>query len=481
MNKKEKICLSLITILGFSLRIINLGKHSFWCDELLAISLGKHSIKWIINYITYKDAHPPLFYIFVHYMMKFGESEVFLRILPLFFGLLCIPFGYILGEKFKNEKTGIFLSLFISLSPPLILWSQIIKSYTFFTLMTILSFISFFYLLEQKNKKWIILFTIINTLLLYTHNLSFIVILIQFFTLLILKKFNFDFFMSFLITFFLYIPWLVKIPYQIIFTLGVRRPVPVILRFPYTLFYFFLGETINPFNFKILIPIFIVYLAIFITGFKNILLLKKGKKFLLIISIFFPLILIFFPSTVPQNLIPFSIFWLLLFSLFIERLSIKNVLLYFSFMSLMPSLFFYYTDNISQYHDTSKLIPYREIYKEIQKMEKENDLILTTEKIDKDMFAPIQWYYRGKNEITGIKNEKDLESIKEILKDKERIFLTLDFINNPSISEKAKELFMKNYKKILEKKYIYNEKLLNRLKGEKEFYYLVEVYLFKRP
>lgn len=480
MNKKEKIYLSLIIILGFSLRIINLGKHSFWCDELLAISLGKHTIKWMIDYITFNDAHPPLFYIMVHFWLKLGENEFILRILPLIFGVMCIPTGYFLGKKFKNEKTGFFLSSFISLSPSFILWSQIVKSYTFFTLMTILSFISFFNLLEQKNKKWIIFFTLINTLLLYTHNLSFIVILIQFFILLILKKFNFYFFMSFLITFFLYIPWLIKIPYQIIFTLGVRRPIPVILRFPYTLFYFFLGETINPFNFKILIPIFIVYLAIFITGFKNILLLKKEKNFLLIISIFFPLILIFFPSTVPQNLIPFSVFWFLLFSLFIENFSSKNILLYFAFISLAPSLFFYYTGDISQYHDTSKLIPYREIYKEIQKMEKEGDLILTTEKIDKDMFAPIQWYYRGKNEIIGIKNEKDLENIDKILKKRERIFLTFDFINNPEISEKTKELFMKNYKKILEKKYIYNEKLLDRLKGKKKFYYLVELYLFKK-
>ncbi|MCM8804759.1 MAG: hypothetical protein NC833_05860, partial [Candidatus Omnitrophica bacterium] len=72
-------------------------------------------------------------------------------------------------------------------------------------------------------------------------------------------------------------------------------------------------------------------------------------------------------------------------------------------------------------------------------------------------------------------------NIEMILKDKKRIFLTLDFVNSSLLSEKIKEIFEKNYKKILEKKYIYNEKLLSRLKGKKEFYYLVEVYLFKKP
>ncbi|MCM8805036.1 MAG: glycosyltransferase family 39 protein, partial [Candidatus Omnitrophica bacterium] len=451
MNKKINFYLTLIIFIGTFLRILNLSKHSFWCDELLAISLGKHSIKWIIDYITYKDAHPPLYYIFIHYMMKFGENEVFLRSLSLFFGVLSIPFSYILGKKFKNERTGILLSFFISLSPSLILWSQIIKSYTFFTLLTIFSFISLLNLIEQKNKRWIIFFTLINILLLYAHNLSFIVILIEFFTLLTLKKFNFDFFISFLITFLFYIPWLIRIPYQLIFTLGIRRPIPTILRFPYTLFYFFFGETINPFNFKILLPLFIVYLLIFIKNFKKLFLLEKEKKFLMTASLIFPLIFIFFPSTVPQNLIPFSIFWFLLFSLLIENLSVKNILLYFPYLSLIPSLFFYYTDNISQYHDTSKLIPYREIYEEIQEIEIEGDLIITTEKIDKDIFAPIQWYYKGKNQVVGIEKEEDLENIEMILKDKKRIFLTLDFVNSSLLSEKIKEIFEKNYKKILEK------------------------------
>ncbi|MGC8976142.1 MAG: glycosyltransferase family 39 protein [Candidatus Ratteibacteria bacterium] len=481
MNKKAKISLFFIILFGLFLRVLNIGKHSLWCDELLAVSIGKHSVKWIIDYITYNDAHPPLFYIFVHYFIRFKEDEVFLRTLPLFFGILCIPLSYIFGKKFKDEKTGLLFSTLVAINPALILWSQILKSYTFFTFLTLISFILFLTLLEKDKKtKWIIFFILTNSLLLYIHNFGFIVILIQFFILLVLKKFDYNFSLSYLATFFIYIPWLIKIPNQILFTLGVKRPLPLILRFPYTLFYFFLGETLNPFNFKIVIPVFILYLLIFGNGFKNIFSLNKEKMFFLLISLFLPLIFVCFPSTVPQNLIPFSIFWLLIFSLVLESLNKKNVLLYFAFFSFFPSLFFYYTDNISQHQDTSKLIPYREIYREVKEFEKEDDLILTTEKVDEDIFAPIQWYYKGKNEIFGIKNEKDLENIANLLNKKRRVFLILDFINSPILSEKAKEFFKKNYRKIFEKKYVYNEKLLERLKGKRKFYYLVEVYLFKK-
>ena len=480
MNKKEKIYFILIFIIGCFLRILNLGKHSFWCDEFLAISLGQHSIKWIIDYITYNDAHPPLFYILVHFWLKFGKNEFFLRILPLFFGILCIPSSNLIGRKIKNIKTSLLFCLFIALSPPLILWSQIVKSYTLFTFLTIISFASFISYMNSREKKWSIILTISNVLILYTHNFGFIVIFIQVLTLLILKKLNIKSFLPFLITFFIYIPWLFKIPYQLTFTLGVRRPIPIILRFPYTLFYFFFGETINPFNFKVLIPLFLIWICLFIISVKNLFLLKKETKILLIISLFFPLIFVVFPSTVPQNLIPFSIFWLLLFSIGLEKLNCKNILNYLAFLSLTPSLFFYYSDNINNYQDTSKLIPFREIYKEIENLEEDGDLILTTEKIDKDIISPIQWYYKGKNEIIGINNLEVLEKINKKLEKSDRFFIVLDFVNSPLISEKLREFFEKNYNKIYEKKYIYNEKLLSKLKGKKEFYYLVEVYLFKK-
>ncbi|MCS7180302.1 MAG: glycosyltransferase family 39 protein [bacterium] len=487
MEKKTKFILFLIFLLGTFLRVLNIEKHSLWCDELLAISIGKNSIKWIVNYITFKDAHPPLFYVLVHYWLKIGYNEIILRTLPLFFGCLCIPISYIFGEKFKDEKIGLFLSLFIALSPPLILWSQILKSYSFLTFLTILSFIIFIEFIEKENKKYLWFFVFVNVLILYTHNFGFIVIFIQVLMLLILKKLNKNLILSLFFIFLFYIPWLLRIPHQLKFTMGVRRPLPIFLKLPYTLFYFHFGETLNPFNFKILIPASVIYLIIFLLSLKNLTKIQKEKKYILIFSIILPLIFVFFPSTVPQNLISYSVVWFMLFVFGIEKLSHRNLLVYLNFIFLLPSLFFYYTDNISQYHDTSKLIPFREIFKEIQKMEKQGDIILTTEKFEKDILTPSSWYYKGKNQILYITNtkEENLLILDEIVKNVQhlktlRFFLILDFINNPEISSKVKSFFEKNFENLYEKKYVYNEKLLSRLEGKREYYYLVETYLFQQ-
>jgi uncharacterized membrane protein len=485
MNKKTGFLVFAIFFTGVFLRIFHLGQHSFWCDELLAISLGKHSIKWMIDYITFNDAHPPLFYLLVHFWLYFGESEIILRILPLIFGLLCIPSGYILGKNFGNEKTGLLFSLFISLSPPFILWSQILKSYTLLTFLTILSFIAFIKLLKTENKKFFSIFCLSNILILYTHNFGFIVILIQILTLLTLKRMNKKFVFSFFFIFLFYIPWILKIPYQIKFTLGVRRPIPLLLKLPYTIFYFFFGETLNPFNFKIVIPSLIIYLSIFVISLNKLSKMQKEKKYLMIISLILPLFFVFFPSTVPQNLIFIAIFWFLFFTVGIQELNYKNLLIYLNFIFLLPSLIFYYLNDISQYHDVSKLIPFREMFKKIQEIEKEGDIIITTEKYDNEIITPLVWYYKGKNKIIRIKDKNDLKILNDILYEKQkkslRFFLIFDFINNPDISKELKKFFFGDeYEKLYERKYIFNEKLLSRLKGMREYYYLVEVYLFQK-
>lgn len=471
-----KVILGIIFLTGIALRIFHIGLHSLWCDELLAISIGKMSVSSMINYITFNDAHPPFFYLLVHFWLKFGKtSEMFLRILPLFFGILCIPFGYLFGKEFKNEKTGLFLSLFIALNPSYILWSQILKSYTLFTFLTILSSWLFLKLLKKEELSKFVLWTIFNLFLLYTHNLGFLVIFVQILSLLFLKKFNLKFLLFLLITLVLYIPWLLRIPYQLLFTLGVRRPIPLIFRFPYVLFYFFFGETLSPLNFSVLIPSFIISVLVFFFSIKNFINLEKQCRIFLLLSLIIPLLFIPFPSTVPQNLIPFSIFWFLFLILGLESRNFWNYLI---FLCFFPSIFYYYKGEISQYHDPSKLIPFREIFQKIQEMERQGDIIIYTQKKKKEILSPLEWYYKGNCEIVNLNEENQIKRIHNL--NFQRAFVILDFVNYPALSEKLRDFMETNYKKLEEWKFIYNEKLLHRiLKKERRFYYLIEVYLFE--
>ncbi|HRR96654.1 MAG TPA: glycosyltransferase family 39 protein, partial [Candidatus Ratteibacteria bacterium] len=225
-NRIRLFFLIIIICIGIFLRIFQLGKLCFWCDEFLAISYGWQPLKDMVNYIAYKDAHPPLFYALVHFLLKYGNSEFYLRLLPSFFGIITIPLAYFIGKEFtKNEKTGIIFSIIISLNPALILWSRILKSYSLFTFFLLLSLFFFLKILKSDRKKYYIFLFFSDIILLYLHNFAFIWILIEVFTLLFRKMFNKKFLFYYFSLFIFYLPWFLKIPYQLKFTLGVIRPI----------------------------------------------------------------------------------------------------------------------------------------------------------------------------------------------------------------------------------------------------------------
>ena len=490
MSKKKKYLLFaiLITSIGIILRVFHLGSHSFWCDEFLSIFLGKHSLQWMVNYITFKDAHPPLFYAIVHFMLKGGNSEIYLRLLPAFFGVLCIPASYYLGKELISEKGGLLLALTVIFNPAHILWSQILKSYTMFTLFVIISLYFFMKILkEDKNFYWFLLF-LSNLILLYLHNFAFILILIEGTALIIDKKFNKKWFAYHLLLFLLYLPWLLKIPHQFHFTLGVRRQIPLLYKFIYHFFYFFLGETVNPFYFLLVIPVFLLLSFLFIRGLWNLAGIEKEKRNLILPGLIFPLFLIPFPSTVPQNLIPFSIFWYILMISGMRNLKFRRIPLLFLIFFFSFSIYFYYTGNVYQYQDVSKLAPYRETGNFLTQVTAQKDVIIVNERRQfpgQEPFSAFDWYYSGKAKVIEGTEEKikKVEEFERLLKTYKKIWIFLNFNEDPEWCEMLKRYFSGNYKNVFVRKYLWNERILQKIRknGKKEqYYYFIELYCYEK-
>jgi len=406
-----------------------------------------------------------------------------LRLFPALFGIFCIPLAYLLGKELSDKKTGLIFSLIIALNPAYILWAQILKSYTFFTFFLLLSFYFFIKIIKrEKIIYWVFLF-ISNVILLYTHNFSFPVILIQGIYLIFKKEFTRKWIFYYLLLLFAYLPWLIRIPSQLNFTLGVRRPIPLIFRYFYIFFYFFLGETVNPFNFYIVFPAAIVFSILIFKGMVELKKFKRKENFIIYLGLFLPLFLVPFPSTVPQNLLPYSVFWLFLVSIGISKINYQKVFLLITIFVFSVSNFFYFTGIISQFHDVSKLMPYREIGKFMSMITDESDVIFSTEKrqfFENRPFSAFDWYYIGKAKVIGARKADGIERVKKIAKNYKKIGLFLNYNEQPEWCEEIKKYFMRNYTLIYQKRFLYNEKLLSRLKGKRKYYWFVEVYIFEK-
>ena len=89
--------LLLIIILGFGLRLINLGQ-SFWLDEASQAVMSSQSVASIWSGRS-GDFHPPLYYLFVHSWEFFGRSEAWLRLPSVLFGVANLYLVYLLANR----------------------------------------------------------------------------------------------------------------------------------------------------------------------------------------------------------------------------------------------------------------------------------------------------------------------------------------------------------------------------------------------
>lgn len=172
----------LILLLALVLRIINLNQ-SLWLDEATQALLSSKSINSIF-FERSADFHPPLFYLLMHFWIKFGTSEVWLRLLPVIFGVLTVYGVYLLAQSIFGKKVALVSALLLSVAPYHIYYSQEIRMYSLAAMLAVFS-MYFFWKFVEDGKNWhtniasSLSYTLTAVLLLYTHYLGFLLIIAQ--------------------------------------------------------------------------------------------------------------------------------------------------------------------------------------------------------------------------------------------------------------------------------------------------------------
>ncbi|MBI3366549.1 glycosyltransferase family 39 protein, partial [Candidatus Roizmanbacteria bacterium] len=179
--------------------------QSLWRDEAFTYLLAKQNI---INILitTAKDFNPPLYYLIIHFWIKFfGSSEISLRTVSFIFFWLTIYVLYMILRDICNIPfKKILIYLFLAVINPLLLYYAFeARMYTMLAFFATLS--SYAFLKKRKS-----LFLISTVLGLYTHYFMIFVSIMQIGWYLILhrKKRNRKELYYFLTPLFFFLPWL---------------------------------------------------------------------------------------------------------------------------------------------------------------------------------------------------------------------------------------------------------------------------------
>lgn len=143
----------LLIVIYVGLALYNITAGSIWFDEAFSAYLIQYNFIDIARY-TAADVHPPLYYwILQGWASLFGTTELGLRSMSIFFGLIAATFGYLwMRRQFGRRVALVSLALLI-LSPLFIRYSQEARMYTMAAAIIMAATYVLSRALEEK-KRW---------------------------------------------------------------------------------------------------------------------------------------------------------------------------------------------------------------------------------------------------------------------------------------------------------------------------------------
>lgn len=178
-------CMAVAVFLVF-FRIAN---TSIWMDEAKVIRIA--SMPWYLFWKTIINNEPYryLYVLALHVWINFfGTSEAGVRSLSAIFGLIGIPFIYLIAKRIFNKKTALVAMWLYILNPLFIRYAQEAQGYSaLLTLSLILTYI-FLKLLDKTTVLTAVFYLLFAEAALYTHHFALMVIISHFLFLLIAGK-----------------------------------------------------------------------------------------------------------------------------------------------------------------------------------------------------------------------------------------------------------------------------------------------------
>lgn len=129
------LAIGLYSLLTFS----HIDGSSIWFDEAFGAYLAKFNFIEIARY-TAADVHPPVYYWLLKiWTMFFGDSELAIRSMSVFFGGTAIAAGYLLVKKLFTRQAAWIAGLLMAVSPMFIRYGEEARMYTFIATIALLA------------------------------------------------------------------------------------------------------------------------------------------------------------------------------------------------------------------------------------------------------------------------------------------------------------------------------------------------------
>jgi len=146
------IWLAMFAAIGVYVRVQGTYDYTYGLDEATHIHIASgRSLAEVLRYAVY-EAHPPLFYILLHYWMMVSVDPLFVRGLPLLLGMALIPVYYGIGKRVGGELCGLCCAALVTLSYGCVIQSYVMRQYCILLLALSLNLYCYLYWQDTQRR-----------------------------------------------------------------------------------------------------------------------------------------------------------------------------------------------------------------------------------------------------------------------------------------------------------------------------------------
>ena len=181
-----------VLALALSLRLFELGRQSFWIDEVASLKVATQSLRDIIfNYQP--GMHPdrgaeqaPLALAVMHLFLSPSVSEASARLPSALLGAVTVALLYFFARRLFGTPVALLAALFLALSPLHVWYSQEARWYAQWILLALLSYWALTRAWQTGSRRAWVAYWLCTVLNVYTFILTFLVIACQGLSVLLL-------------------------------------------------------------------------------------------------------------------------------------------------------------------------------------------------------------------------------------------------------------------------------------------------------
>ena len=163
-SSQSLLILSLITIAGICLRLYHLDSQSFWLDEGFSANIARHPSLQAWS----QDSPPPLYYALLAAWSRFSDSDYWLRLLSVIFGVATIPVVYSLGRKLFGPRAGLWQAAALPVLSFHVRYSQEARMYSLLAFLFACALWGLVSAARDNSLKHWLAYTISSTLIAYS-------------------------------------------------------------------------------------------------------------------------------------------------------------------------------------------------------------------------------------------------------------------------------------------------------------------------